>query len=92
MGYEQHTGTRKPETYKVTDRTYCSPPQRCDGCGTGIGTTEGDTFYDAVVAGRWGNFCPMCFKLGLGSLGTGRGQMYVYQPDGKAHKVIPSAG
>jgi hypothetical protein len=50
---------------------------------------EGDAFYDAVVAGQWGNFCPMCFKLGLGSLGTGRGQMYVYQPDGFAHKVIP---
>ena len=48
----------------------------CDGCNAAIT----NLFYDAKSnspTGRWGNFCPTCFKLYTpGKLGVGVGQKY----------------
>jgi hypothetical protein len=59
-----------------------TPPAQCD-----IGQEDLNkigVFYDAMIhSGQWGNLCPKCFgNHGVG-LGTGRGQKYVQQSDGK---------
>ena len=61
-------------------------PTNCDTCDTKI-TTK---FYDAKTdIGPWANMCPSCHNLGpgLGRLGTGLGQEYTKQPDGKFLKT-----
>ena len=67
----------------MSDKYWCSPaPRTCDVC-------DGDlvgTFYDAKTAyGHWGCLCGRCFTHGpgLGKLGTGLGQRYEKQADGK---------
>lgn len=58
----------------------------CDTCDTPIV----DKFYDAKTEmGPWANMCPSCFTLGpgLGRLGTGLGQEYTKQPDGRFGKT-----
>ena len=57
-------------------------PQKCDTCENKIT----DKFYDAKTSyGPWGNMCPSCFYMGpgLGELGTGFGQEYTKQKDGR---------
>lgn len=55
-------------------------PAECDICKDDIV----DAFYDAKSRmGVWGNMCPLCFnRVGLG-LGTGLGQKYEKQADGR---------
>jgi hypothetical protein len=57
-----------------------SPPVNCDICHKPFG----DSFTDgATTMGPWGNMCSSCFtKFGVG-LGTGRGQRYEKQKDGR---------
>ena len=54
---------------------------KCQVCGSSFG----DTMYDGPVVpgGPWGNLCRICWLSGGGQLGTGRGQEYRLQPDGK---------
>lgn len=67
--------------------TWCGPvPSNCDACDASIISK----FYDAKTKmGPWGNLCPSCFVLGpgIGKLGTGCGQEYTKQPDGKFLKT-----
>lgn len=67
--------------------TWMGPaPSNCDTCETPI-TTK---FYDAKTEmGPWACMCPSCQNLGpgLGRLGTGFGQEYTKQPDGKFLKT-----
>lgn len=61
-------------------------PTKCDTCDTKITTT----FFDAKTEmGPWACMCPSCQNLGpgLGEVGTGRGQEYRKQKDGKWLKV-----
>jgi hypothetical protein len=55
-------------------------PTNCDIGGE----TIGNAFVDgATKYGPWGFMCPSCHaRYGYG-LGTGRGQLYQLQPDGK---------
>lgn len=63
---------------------WLSPLTNCDWCGTPFERVFGAKMYDArSKRGPWGNFCPTCFHLEAGSLGTGHGQEYTYQPDGR---------
>jgi hypothetical protein len=56
------------------------PPTRCELCREPIRMTFTD---GATRRGGWALMCPCCFGLyGLG-LGTGRGQQYTQQPNGK---------
>lgn len=49
----------------------------------------GSVMYDAREkwSGRWGNFCHSCFQAVGSGLGTGKGQKYAKQADGKWLKV-----
>jgi hypothetical protein len=61
-------------------------PTNCDTCDTPI-TKK---FYDAKTSGGpWGNMCPSCFNFGpgIGKLGTGLGQEYTKQADGRFKKT-----
>lgn len=66
---------------------WASPvPTNCHTCDTPIT----DKFYDAVtVVGPWALMCPSCHNLGpgRGMLGTGYGQEYTKQHDGKFIKT-----
>lgn len=56
-----------------------------------------DLCYDAIenefidghlrLGGPWGIFCPRCFAIGGVGFGTGRGQRYMKQDDGRFLKV-----
>ena len=55
-------------------------PVNCDWCGSKIGKT----FVDGkTTTGQWGCLCPSCHKKMGGRLGTGLGQQYEKQADGK---------
>lgn len=65
--------------------TYFTPtPERCDVCGDALRSV----MYDArTTFGPWGNLCSVCFaKVGVG-LGTGLGQRYERQTDGRFLKT-----
>lgn len=69
-------------------RTYWggSIPDSCDACGSPIS----DRFADMkTTMGPWGNLCPKCAEHGpgLGEYGTGLGQEYAKQADGRWLKV-----
>lgn len=65
-------------------RYWLSPLDKCDWCSTPFTKTIGAKMYDARSRqGPWGNFCLECFRTQAGSLGTGHGQEYTYQPDGR---------
>lgn len=61
------------------------PPMRCD-----INTSHRikDEFVDGRTRmGPWANMCPSCARtIGVG-LGTGKGQRYQREPDGRFAKV-----
>ena len=62
------------------ERYYVGPPTDCDICRDKIT----DVFYDcATVMGPWGNLCPDCFERYSYGLGTGRGQKYNKQGNGR---------
>ena len=56
----------------------------CDFCK---GPFRGDVMYDANLGGPWGNVCQRCFDMHGCRLGTGFGQKYEKQKDGKWLKV-----
>lgn len=62
-----------------------TPPANCDLCGEDIT----DKFYDAHVPryGQWGNVCPGCFASERCATGTGAGQEYTKNADGKFIKT-----
>lgn len=58
------------------------PPEKCQGCENDIE----EVFYDGRTRiGPWALMCPMCFYLGpgIGQTGTGFGQKYEKQRDGR---------
>ncbi len=72
----------------MTTVYWLSPvPGFCETCNSPIR----DKFYDAPTRnaqgrpGPWACMCPSCFTLGSGfrKLGSGYGQEYTKQPDGK---------
>ena len=71
----------------MSDKIYWagSNPTHCQINGTPLG----DVMYDAMVPsfGQWGNIGEDAFKTHGCSLGTGRGQKYERQPDGRWLKV-----
>lgn len=72
------TKTSKPKSSK-SKYWVGKPPARCELCGDPIRMT----FTDGATGRGWANMCPCCFGLyGLGH-GTGRGQQYTKQRDGK---------
>lgn len=59
-------------------------PTNCDSCGSKIK----DMFFDAKTkGGPWGCLCLSCFTLDGVGLGTGRGQRYQKQSNGRFLKV-----
>lgn len=55
-------------------------PAECDTCH---GDIKSKFIDGATTMGPWGNMCPACHKrLGRG-LGTGKGQQYEKQADGR---------
>jgi hypothetical protein len=68
---------------------FVNPPANCDTCEEPVGKK----FYDAacLIQGRRiaASICPTCFNFGpgLGKLGTGLGQEYTRQPDGRFLKT-----
>ena len=70
---------------KIAARTiFATPPKSCDLCKDDIT----DSFTDAMIPRyrQWGNVCPSCAKSEGVTLGTGRGQCYVRNADGKYYK------
>ena len=64
--------------------THANPPKTCDLCPNSITTEFSDARHSS---GRWGNFCPPCSKSQGIRYGTGLGQRYKKQADGKFLKV-----
>jgi hypothetical protein len=60
-------------------------PQACDMCGRPIG----DTFIDGATRpqGRWGNLDLRCHRMHGVGIGTGKGQLYTKQDDGRFLKT-----
>ena len=67
------------------DKYYAGSVSTCNWCSTPFAQGEGQKMYDAKsLMGPWGNFCSACFKdFTQGKLGTGYGQEYTRQADGK---------
>lgn len=63
-------------------------PEKCDICKGNFHTPGEEIFVDGVtIMGPWANMCASChFDMGRG-LGTGRGQKYKKQPDGRWMKI-----
>ncbi len=65
---------------------YHGAPDACDMCKQGFG----NTMYDCSIptaGGSWGNVCVSCFRRNYCSIGTGRGQQYAKQLDGRWLKI-----
>lgn len=64
---------------------YLNLPSECQLCSANI-TTD---FVDAKIPrfGRWGNVCLDCASAEDVKYGTGHGQQYQLQSDGKFHRV-----
>jgi hypothetical protein len=65
---------------------HSNPPIECDLCTAAID----DIFYDAKVMGlrgKWANMCVGCFTEHRCRLGTGFGQQYERQEDGRYKKI-----
>jgi hypothetical protein len=64
----------------MTAKYYSGAPELCDTCSKPLVKL----MYDAkTVMGPWGNICSMCFKQYGTGLGTGKGQKYEKQDDGR---------
>ncbi len=65
-----------------------SQPLNCDLCGLSILAV----FIDGKTAGGpWANMCPYCHRGNGGKLGTGLGQRYELQTDGRWAKMVPAS-
>lgn len=65
-------------------RYYIGAPEACDVCKAKIG----DTFTDGKTSmGPWANMCPSCHDDHGVGVGTGRGQTYKREADGRFAKV-----
>lgn len=63
---------------------YAGSPRECDLCERAISFR----FYDAKTSlGPWANMCPTCFKVAGVGLGTGLGQLYERQTEGRYCKI-----
>ena len=63
---------------------YIDPPKTCDVCNDAIG----NVFYDcATRLGGWANCCEPCFKKYGRGTGTGLGQQFKRQRDGRFLKT-----
>jgi hypothetical protein len=64
------------------------PPTNCDLCGRSL--TDYRWFADCEhgARGEWGNLCQSCFIAHGGSLGWGRGQLYMQTGDGQWRHVV----
>lgn len=61
-----------------------NPPKQCDLCGTPLLSR----FIDGkTVHGPWGCLCVSCHAFEGYGLGTGRGQQYDLQKDGRWKKT-----
>ena len=59
-------------------------PSRCDICEASFVAPGSMMFNTTTRSGPWGYFCKSCYDENtFGRLGTGLGQRYVRQPDGK---------
>lgn len=68
------------------DKFWVGQLTNCDWCSAPFSVAKaGDKMYDAKsLMGPWGNFCARCFPtVTQGKLGTGLGQEYTRQADGK---------
>lgn len=65
----------------MTNEVYwLSPLNNCDVCGGKFNSV----MYDAKTShGPWGNLCQTCFAFEGGRLGTGLGQKYELQKNGR---------
>ena len=64
---------------------HLNPPKSCDLCGAKITDEFSDARHPRL--GRWGNFCPSC-STDIGVIyGTGYGQRYRLNADGKFEKA-----
>ena len=60
-----------------------SDPVKCDICKMAFG----DTMFDSNTVHGWANVCKTCFHFYGQGLGTGRGQKYKKQADGRWMKT-----
>ena len=58
-------------------------PKKCIVCSHHFSKEVGTRMYDAVLLGRWGCICHICFRHFNCTLGIGRGQKYERQTDGQ---------
>ena len=85
LAYPEHIREQKIKEKLVTI-WLGKVPESCDICHVDLipAYTEGGTFIDgATKFGRWAFMCPTCHNWHGVGLGTGRGQKYQRQPDGK---------
>jgi hypothetical protein len=57
------------------------PPETCDLCGGSLAAYRWFVDGQHGPRGEWGNLCQSCFIKTGGSLGWGRGQLYLQMPD-----------
>jgi hypothetical protein len=59
------------------------PPKSCDLCGGSLAAWRWFVNGQHGPGAEWGNLCQACFINAGGSLGWGRGQLYLQMPDGR---------
>jgi hypothetical protein len=64
---------------------HANPPACCDICKAPIRDSFTDAFNPSYRT--WANHCPICAEAFDTQLGTGKGQRYDLQSDGRFHKV-----
>ena len=77
LAHKEGSGTNQPKTKPVW---WAGDPVACDICTK----PYKQVMYDARTSmGGWGNLCQICFnRYGVG-LGTGKGQRYSKQENGR---------
>ena len=69
---------------ETAKKYYIGPPTHCDLCKRPITTG----FVDgATTSGPWANMCLTCFKEHGRGVGSGKGQQYAKEADGRFAKV-----
>jgi hypothetical protein len=72
-----------PDAGKHKPKYWLGEVTKCDVCGGDFGRS----MHDASVRGHWANVCDACFSDEGCSTGTGHGQSYRKQADGRWLKV-----